>query len=189
MPESELEGMSIEDYFPERFFTSNLWYCFHNMLAFKRYHSAIECKRYFRRFVHFAPECDYLHGILHTDLNEYDAIIHPIEVWLKEKGVKFATGTSVTEIVMDDANNTVVALKTSADTIDKILEVAPQDMVFFTNGSMSQNSCFGDNTTVAKQIGTPKIAACSPSGKNLPNGTKNSVGPKCLRAILTRQNG
>lgn len=149
MPESELEGMSIEDYFPERFFTSNLWYCFHNMLAFKRYHSAIECKRYFRRFVHFAPECDYLHGILHTDLNEYDAIIHPIEVWLKDKGVNFAMGTSVTEIVMDDANNTVIALKTSTDTKDKIIDVAPEDMVFFTNGSMSQNSCFGDNNTVA----------------------------------------
>ncbi len=150
MPESELEGMTIEEYFPERFFTSNLWYCFHNMLAFKRYHSAIECKRYFRRFVHFAPECDYLHGIMHTDLNEYDAIIHPIEEWLKGKGVKFAMGTSVTEIVMDDANNTVIALKTSTDTTDAILDIAPHDMVFFTNGSMSQNSCFGDNTTVAK---------------------------------------
>lgn len=150
MPESELEGMTIEDYFPERFFKSNVWYTFHNMLAFKRYHSAIECKRYFRRFLHFAPESDYLHGILHTDMNEYDAIIHPIEVWLEGKGVNFLRGNSVTAIKMSDDNNTVVALDTVCNGKSETVKVRPEDMVFFTNGSMSQNSCFGDNNTVAE---------------------------------------
>lgn len=149
VPESELEGMSIEDYFPERFFESNLWWIFHSMLAFKKYHSAIECKRYFRRFTHFAPESDYLHGILHTDLNEYDAIIRPVHVWLESLGVKFRTSTPVTEIKMSNDNNTVIGIEfTTAEKTD-LVPVAPSDMVYFTNGSMSQNSCFGDNNTVA----------------------------------------
>lgn len=85
--EKELEGKTIEDVFPESFFHSTLWLTFHNMLAFKKYHSAIEAKRYFRRFTHFMPESEYLHGILHTDLNEYDAIILPIIKFLESKGV------------------------------------------------------------------------------------------------------
>lgn len=150
MPETELEGMTMEEYFPESFFHSNLWWTFHNMLAFKRYHSIIECKRYFRRFTHFAPESDYLHGILHTDLNEFDAIIKPILVWLEGKGVKFRTGTAVTEIIMDDTNNTVTALNYLENGTKCTVEVKAEDMVFFTNGSMTTNSCYGDNNTVAK---------------------------------------
>ncbi|MGN0168281.1 MAG: oleate hydratase, partial [Acetatifactor sp.] len=147
--EKELEGKTIADVFPDSFFHSNLWLTFHNMLAFKQYHSAIEAKRYFRRFTHFMPESDYLHGILHTDLNEYDAIIAPILAWLKDKGVQFRVGTNVTEILMTDDHNTVTGLRYESDGKEDILTVAPEDMVFFTNGSMSQNSAFGDNHTVA----------------------------------------
>lgn len=147
--EKELEGKSIEDVFPESFFHGNLWLTFHNMLAFKQYHSAIEAKRYFRRFTHFMPESDYLHGILHTDLNEYDAIIHPVEKWLESKGVQMKTGVSVTEILMTEDHNTVTELRYETSGKEYLMPVGTQDMVFFTNGSMSQNSAFGDNTHVA----------------------------------------
>ena len=147
--EKELEGKSIEDIFPESFFHSTLWHNFHNMLAFKTYHSAIEAKRYFRRFTHFMPECDYLHGILHTDLNEYDAIILPIIKWLDARGVQFRKGVSVKEILMTPDNNTVKGIRYIENGNEGIIDVEPKDMVFFTNGSMSQNSAFGDNDTVA----------------------------------------
>ena len=147
--EKELEGKTIADVFPESFFHGNLWNTFHNMLAFKQYHSAIEAKRYFRRFTHFMPESDYEHGILHTDLNEYDAIILPIIKWLESKGVIFKKGVSVKEILMTDDHNTVTALRYKEAGQEGILPIEPKDMVFFTNGSMSQNSAFGDNHTVA----------------------------------------
>ncbi|MGN0824466.1 MAG: oleate hydratase [Candidatus Coproplasma sp.] len=147
--EKELEGKSIADVFPESFFHTNLWLTFHNMLAFKTYHSAIEAKRYFRRFTHFMPESDYLHGILHTDMNEYDAIILPIIKWLEGKGVKFRKGVKVTEIMMTEDNNTVKGLCFVTEKGESTLLIEPTDMVFFTNGSMSQNSAFGDNKTVA----------------------------------------
>ena len=147
--EKELEGKTIADVFPESFFHGNLWNTFHNMLAFKQYHSAIEAKRYFRRFTHFMPESDYEHGILHTDLNEYDAIILPILKWLEGKGVRFQTGTRVTEIVMTEDNNLVTALRAVRNGAEETIPVREQDMVFFTNGSMTQNSAFGDNKTVA----------------------------------------
>ncbi|MGN1399131.1 MAG: oleate hydratase [Erysipelotrichaceae bacterium] len=147
--EKELEGKRISDIFPESFFHSNLWLTFHNMLSFKPSHSAMEAKRYFRRFTHFMPESEYLHGILHTDLNEYDAIIYPIITWLATKGVQFKTGFSVEEIVMSDDNNTVTAIRYTNNQQAGQISVNPEDMVFFTNGSMSQNSAFGDNKTIA----------------------------------------
>ncbi|MGN0768964.1 MAG: oleate hydratase, partial [Christensenellales bacterium] len=147
--EKELEGKSIADVFPESFFKTNLWLTFHNMLAFKTYHSAIEAKRYFRRFTHFMPESDYLHGILHTDMNEYDAIILPIIKWLEGNGVKFRKGVNVTDILLTEDNNTVMGICYTTKNGDDTLFVDPKDMVFFTNGSMSQNSVFGDNKTVA----------------------------------------
>lgn len=150
--EKELEGKTIADVFPESFFHGNLWNTFHTMLAFKQYHSAMEAKRYFRRFTHFMPESDYEHGILHTDLNEYDAIILPIIKYLESKGVTFQTGTKVTEIVMSDDNNVVTALKMVSGGNERTISVREEDMVFFTNGSMTQNSTFGDNQTVAPTI-------------------------------------
>ena len=148
-PEETLEGLAIQDYFPPRFFESNMWYCFSTMLAFKKYHSIIEAKRYFRRFAHLGPEIDYLHGILHTDLNEYDAMIKPILVWLKGLGVNIITDTEVTDIELTKGNNTVISLEIIKAGQKQSIKIAPEDMVFVTNGSMAQNSAFGDNNTVA----------------------------------------
>jgi oleate hydratase len=148
-PEETLEGLAIQDYFPPRFFESNMWYCFSTMLAFKKYHSIIEAKRYFRRFTHLGPEIDYLHGILHTDLNEYDAMIKPILVWLKGLGVNIITDTEVTDIELTKDNNTVISLEIIKAGQKQSIKIAPEDMVFVTNGSMVQNSAFGDNNTVA----------------------------------------
>ena len=148
-PEETLEGLAIQDYFPPRFFESNMWYCFSTMLAFKKYHSIIEAKRYFRRFAHLGPEIDYLHGILHTDLNEYEAMIKPILFWLKRLGINIITDTEVTDIELNKDNNTVISLEILKAGKKQSIKIAPEDMVFVTNGSMAQNSAFGDNNTVA----------------------------------------
>ena len=148
-PEETLEGLAIQDYFPPRFFESNMWYCFSTMLAFKKYHSIIEAKRYFRRFAHLGPEIDYLHGILHTDLNEYEAMIKPILFWLKGLGINIITDTEVTDIELTKDNNTVISLEILKAGKKQSIKIAPEDMVFVTNGSMAQNSAFGDNNTVA----------------------------------------
>ena len=149
VPEETLEGLAIQDYLPTRFFESNMWYCVSTMLAFKKYHSVIEFKRYYRRFTHLGPKIEYLHGILHTDMNEYDAIIKPILVWLTKLGVNIITDTEVTDIELTSDNNTVTSLKVLKAGQKQSIKIAPEDMVFVTNGSMVQNSAFGDNYTVA----------------------------------------
>lgn len=70
IPEKDLEDLTIEDYFGKdsEFFHSSLWWCYHSMLAFKPYHSALESQRYFNRFG-LLNRLDYLEGILHTKVS------------------------------------------------------------------------------------------------------------------------
>ncbi len=149
-PEENLEDMTIEDYFgnDSEFFRSAMWWCFHPMLAFKPYHSALEAKRYLSRFG-LGNRIDYLEGILHTKRNEYDSIIKPLTVWLEERGVTIQGGCAVYDIALDEECNTAQGIYMRVDGKEKFVSVNPQDYVFVTNGSLMTNATFGDNTHVA----------------------------------------
>lgn len=148
IPEKDLEDMTIEDYFGKdsEFFHSSLWWCYHSMLAFKPYHSALEAQRYFNRFG-LINRLDYLEGILHTKRNENDSVIKPITKWLLDKGVTICTDTAISDIEMDEACNTVQGIVTKNG---KTIKVAPKDLVFLTNGSMMTKAKYGDNTHIAQ---------------------------------------
>lgn len=148
LPESALEDKTISDFFDESFFQSSCWINFHSCLAFKTYHSALECQRYFQRFA-LEVRHEYLEGIIHTKYGEYDAMIHPLMKWLSDKGVKTAYGCWVYDIDMDATCNTAKALKLRQNGEDSIIELDAKDIVLVTNGSMTTNSAFGDNKTVA----------------------------------------
>ena len=148
MPEKELEDLTIEDYFGKdsEFFHSSLWWCYHSMLAFKPYHSALEAQRYFNRFG-LLNRLEYMEGILHTKRNENDSIIKPITKWLTEKGVTICTDTAVYDLDMDAGCNTVLGIKIRGkDTVS----VRPEDYVFLTSGSMMTKARYGDNTHIAE---------------------------------------
>ncbi len=151
-PEIDLEDITIKDFFGKNsaaLFESNFWLCFHTMLAFRPHHSVMEMRRYLLRF-NMAPRIEYLEGVVHTKYNEYDAMIRPLKLWLVEKGVKIVIGCSVTDIDLDAACNTVLGLRARQAGKDITMPVAETDLVFVTNGSLTQNSTFGDKTTVAR---------------------------------------
>lgn len=150
-PEEVLENITIEDYFGKdsEFFDSAMWWCFHPMLAFKPYHSALEAKRYLARFG-MANRIDYLEGILHTKRNEYDSIIKPISVWLEQKGVKVQYETAVYDVELTTDCNTATGIRAKVKGADTLIPVAPQDYVFVTNGSLVANLKFGDNKRIAE---------------------------------------
>lgn len=148
LPESALEDKKISDFFDESFFKSSCWINFHSCLAFKTYHSALECQRYFQRFA-LEVRHEYLEGIIHTKYCEYDSMIKPLMTWLCSKGVKTVYGCWVYDIDMDDACNTAKALLLRQNNKEVVIKMEPKDFVFVTNGSMTTNSAFGDNKTVA----------------------------------------
>ncbi|WP_338214086.1 oleate hydratase [Companilactobacillus muriivasis] len=146
--EKDLANKRIDEFFDEDFFKTNFWVCFHSQLAFKHYHSAIECRRYWQRFT-FINRHEYLEGFIHTKYNEYDAIILPIERWLIDHGVHFVNNFTVYDLTLDEKNDTVQAILAHHNDEDVAISVSSKDLVFVTSGSISENSTFGDNDTVA----------------------------------------
>lgn len=134
-PEEQLEDVTIEQWFDREFFHSQLWYYWSAMLAFQPYHSLIEMRRYAVRFMHQLHLIKSLRGILRTKYDQYNSLIRPLEKYLADHGVKFVSGATVTDmdIRIDGGDKTVTALRIG----DEVVPVADDDLVFFTNGSMT----------------------------------------------------
>jgi len=150
-PEEELEGLTVADWFTPEFTKTVFWYCWSSMLAFRDFHSIIEVKRYLARFMMYAPGLTHLDGILHTEYNEYDSLIKPMQVWLQSLGVHFVTGTTVIDMdLVDQADETIVTGLTLCDAVgERQVALNRDDLVFFTNGSLTQNASMGDTYTLA----------------------------------------
>ena len=150
-PEEQLEGLRTQDWFSPAFTDSAFRLFWSSELAFRDYHSLIEIKRYLARFVMYAGGVQQLRGILHTRYNEYDSIIRPLQVWLDGQGVRFRTATHVRDIETEDQDEATVAralLFDDAAGRHRIL-LTRDDLVLFTNGSLTQNATRGSTRTVA----------------------------------------
>lgn len=147
-PEEQLENISIDEWFSKDFFESNLWYYWSAMLAFQPYQSLIEMRRYAVRFMHQLHLIKSLKQILRTKYDQYHSLILPLQKYLTDNGVQFIADTTVTDMDMDIQGKlkTVTALKLLCDGTETIQPVAKEDLVLFTNGSMTQNSTRGSMT-------------------------------------------
>ena len=147
-PEEQLENVTIEQWFDASFFESNLWYYWSAMLAFQPYQSLIEMRRYAVRFMHQLHLIKSLKQILRTKYDQYHSLILPLQMYLKRNGVQFVSDTTVTDMDMDIQGKlkTVTALKLTVGGEERTQPIGKDDMVFFTNGSMTQNSTRGSMT-------------------------------------------
>lgn len=86
-----------------------------------------------------------LRGILRTKYDQYNSLIRPLEKYLADHGVNFVSGATVTDmdIKIEGSDKTVTALHIGEGSEEQIVSVAEKDLVFFTNGSMPQNSTQG----------------------------------------------
>jgi oleate hydratase len=150
-PEEVLEGLTVAEWFGPSFFKSDFWYYWAYIFALAPQHSVMECRRYLNRFAMYLgqPMID-LTMLTHTKYNEYDAVIRPMEAYLEKKGVRFRKGTRVRDIETVDKGKETLAtgLVYEDDSGSQRIELTPDDLVFFTNGSMVQKTTWGDNDTV-----------------------------------------
>lgn len=150
-PEDKIENVTIEEWFDESFFESNLWYYWSSMLAFQPYQSLIEMRRYAIRFMHQLHHIKTLKQILRTKHDQYTSLILPLQRYLEDHGVQFKPCTTVFDMDLDIEGDekTVTALHLSNNGEVTLQPVAENDMVYFTNGSMTQNSTRGSMDKVA----------------------------------------
>jgi oleate hydratase len=161
-PEEKLEGLTIKNWFSPEFTKSPYWYCWSTMLAFRDHHSLIEARRYVNRFAMYAADLINLRYILHTEYNEYDSIIKPLLVWLRSMGVQFRTNTTVVDIDLEnkDKETVVTGLTLKGQAEEQHLALTRDDLVFFTNGSLTQNYTMGDTNTVPRLNRDTKDRGC-----------------------------
>ena len=147
--EEDLGTQTVDDYFDSSFFETDMWLYWRSMFAFETWHSVVEMKRYMQRFIHLVPGMSTMRGLVFTKYNQYESLVLPLKKHLESKGVKFVFNTVVTDLDIDitDEEKTVTAIHLDSDGKTELISTSRDDLVFFTNGSMTENSSLGNMDT------------------------------------------
>ncbi len=145
-----LDDISIEEYFSEGFLKTNFWFLFRTMFAFKNCHSLLEMKLYLHRFLDAIDGFGDMSTLVFPKYNQYDTFIKPLQKYLRDKGVTFQFNTCAHDLDINFTGDkkTVTAIKTVIDGKEQQIAVAPQDLVFALNGSMTEQTAYGDMDSV-----------------------------------------
>ena len=147
MRDEDLYDKKISDVLTEEFFASNFWLYWRTMFAFEDWHSALEMKLYIQRFIHHIGGLPDFSALKFTKYNQYESLILPMLKYLEDHHVHFQYNTRVTNVIFEKQKGKKVATKIECiyngekDSIDLI----PDDLVFVTNGSCTENSVLGDD--------------------------------------------
>lgn len=154
-PEALIGSRRIDEFFDEHFFQTNFWRMWRTTFAFQKWHSAVELRRYFLRFVQEFPRIHTLAGVKRTKYNQYDSLVVPLQRWLTAQGVDVRFGTRVVDAQFaTDVNGNRRATRLDIETASGsgAVELGAQDLAFFTLGSITSDSTFGGNETVPALI-------------------------------------
>ncbi len=147
--EEDLGTQTVDDYFDSSFFQTDMWLYWRSMFAFETWHSVVEMKRYMQRFIHLVPGMSTMRGLVFTKYNQYESLVLPLKKHLESKGVKFVFNTVVTDLDIEitDEEKTVTAIHLESNGKAEVIPATKDDLVFFTNGSMTENSSLGNMDT------------------------------------------
>ncbi|MBZ9606944.1 oleate hydratase [Clostridium estertheticum] len=143
--EENLGATTVEQYFHPSFLETNMWCFWSSMFAFENWHSVVEMKRYMQRFMHLLPGMSHMKNIMFPKYNQYESMILPLEKWLQSKNVVINLNAQVTDLDIDIETDkkTVTAIRLLHNGKEEIIHTTENDLVFVTNGSMTENSTIG----------------------------------------------
>ncbi|HEY8946095.1 MAG TPA: oleate hydratase, partial [Polyangiaceae bacterium] len=154
MPEGLLRARRIDELFSSHFFKSNFWQMWRTTFAFQNWHSAIELRRYFLRFIQEFPRMHTLAGVRRTKYDQYHSIAVPLQRWLEARGVDVRFGTRVTDVDFESRDGVRRATRLHLRTLagDSTLELGAKDACFLTLGSITADATYGSNTRAPELI-------------------------------------
>ncbi|MBS4539420.1 oleate hydratase [Clostridium sp. D2Q-11] len=144
--EDSLGTITVEQFFDDSFLETDMWLYWRTMFAFETWHSVVEMKRYMHRFIHHIPGMSRMKGLVFTKYNQYDSMVLPLKKWLESQGVIFDLNTQVVDLDIDITTDkkTVTGIHlTRNGEKQEVIKTTENDLVFFTNGSMTENSTYG----------------------------------------------
>ena len=147
-PERNLDDKKITDVFTKEFFESDFWLFWRTMFAFEDWHSAIEMRRYLTRYIHHAHNITDLSCLKFTSYNQYESLILPLLRYLESEDVQFQYETVVTnlEFNLEGGKKRVTRILCKVGNQQTVISVNPEDLIFATLGSNTEQSGFGDQT-------------------------------------------
>ncbi|WP_373382641.1 Oleate hydratase [Weissella confusa] len=157
-PESKLGRQTLEDFLTPDFFESNFWSYWATMFAFEKWHSAVEMRRYAMRFIHHIDGLPDFTALKFNKYNQYDSMVLPIIKYLESHDVNFVYNAQVTNVVVDVQadKKTATELVVTIDGTEQAIPLTADDLVFVTNGSITESSTYGSHhqaAPVSKELG------------------------------------
>ena len=150
-PDEELYDKRIDEYFDDEVFDSNFWLYWRTMFAFENWHSALEMKRYIKRYIHHIGGLPDFTALRFTKYNQYESMILPMVKYLENAGVVFHYNTKVVNVEFDVTSNrkqaTRIELEAEGET--RFVDLTEDDLVFITNGGCVENSAMGSQNPPA----------------------------------------
>ena len=150
-PDEELYDKRIDEYFDDEVFDSNFWLYWRTMFAFENWHSALEMKRYIKRYIHHIGGLPDFTALRFTKYNQYESMILPMVKYLENAGVVFHYNTKVVNVEFDVTSNRKQAtrIEIEAEGETRFVDLTEDDLVFITNGGCVENSAMGSQNTSA----------------------------------------
>ena len=150
-PDEELYDKRIDEYFDDEVFDSNFWLYWRTMFAFENWHSALEMKRYIKRYIHHIGGLPDFTALRFTKYNQYESMILPMVKYLENAGVVFHYNTKVVNVEFDVTFNRKQAtrIEIEAEGETRFVDLTEDDLVFITNGGCVENSAMGSQNTPA----------------------------------------
>ena len=150
-PDEELYDKRIDEYFDDEVFDSNFWLYWRTMFAFENWHSALEMKRYIKRYIHHIGGLPDFTALRFTKYNQYESMILPMIKYLEDAGVVFHYNTKVVNVEFDVTSDRKQAarIELEVEGETRFVDLTEDDLVFITNGGCVENSAMGSQNTPA----------------------------------------
>ncbi|PZO95095.1 MAG: oleate hydratase [Streptococcus pyogenes] len=150
--EESLGDKTIEDVFSKAFFDSNFWTYWATMFAFEKWHSAVEMRRYAMRFIHHIGGLPDFTALKFNKYNQYDSMVKPIISYLESHHVQFQFDAKVTniDVAVSQTKKVAKAIHLTTGGQAETIPLTENDLVFVTNGSITESTTYGSHDTIAK---------------------------------------
>ena len=168
-PDEELYDRPITDFFSGEVLNSNFWLYWRTMFAFENWHSALEMKLYFQRFIHHIAGLPDFSALKFTRYNQYESLILPMQKYLEAAGVDFRFGVEVTNVLFEhrDGKKVATAIECRAGGKEQGIPLSENDLVFVTNGSCTEGTVYGDQDHAPSGDAEVRTCGCWNLWKNI----------------------
>ncbi len=188
--DEDLYDKTIEDVFDEEVFNSTFWMYWRTMFAFENWHSALEMKLYFQRFIHHISGLPDFSALKFTRYNQYESLILPMQKYLEKHGVDFQFNIEVTNVLFDIKPDKKIAkaIQCKVKGKEKEISLSKNDFVFITNGSCTEGTIYGDQNHAPNENAKIRTSGCWKLWKNIARQDKNFGNPEKFCGDIQKTN-